>query len=950
MKGYKKYRTKPQDLTEIAIKQEGFLSGLNADSPKSDVGSTQLTALENAITFRDRVEARGGLKPTTKWKTDAAHDECLFTTDTTSKYYDKDWDEIFFFDGEVKVTGTKPITGELGVGTTIIGSNHVKFIRVVDKILVCVQSTTFLNYIIEDRGSDYFMRTLTGIDDPNIEAASYYDIAIQLAYITPGTFVYSWRFSWLRIVDGIVVAESSASDIEQKSTKITKSSIEPDGGVSPFSITAPSTFGGTLPLNYVFGDPDNYYTHIRIYRTKNIENYNPSTFDMTDQTHYKLVDYELDYYSALVSGSVPIGLNGSDSALDIKTPLWQDGYATMPTNTVAEESNAMLLIKREGSEIDYCPIAPGDNQKYIGRYNPFFQFSKGVNGEVTMIKDLGDSCLITTKDKSYRIDTGNKYEDEDQQALAIYTPFLSDVAILNKNMGVNLNQRLATVDGAEGKLISLTSDGAIREFSGFSWGVNLSKDKVNSITNGIIKENSYSCTGAYSDDAYYLTYVIEDFIEAKQYTIRMGNTEEAGLGFSVFTGENNASGWPYHSTPSTANINGDYNNHIVINDVLYVVRKNIPSTETWLPLMEYTGDKFDKKINKDVIDEFDASAILTGTTYYPIGIEMEFPEMTPSSESYFLYYLKSNYYLRADRFAYKVTDEENTAGWEITDSNIELASLNDVEFGMDARIGESETIVASNNGFEPTSAVVLQREVQDHRIRLTLRGSTAGFQLTGMEAHFKRHNRTELSSTTTTSNTTELNTGLYCLINQHLANYAVGSGRSSMFDMGVPIEGGFILPSNAPQVVGTAATIVTGPDGTNTGISLQAGASYEWEAPQATGNPTIMFWEKDFSGRVVAGWTSSEADKVQIDGASTSVWVHTAYVYNGTGWDYYVDGILVLTSVESLPAGATNPSILIEGEGLVADVRMYNKNLTAEQILFYYNNVIDNEGDYVNGY
>ena len=158
------------------------------------------------------------------------------------------------------------------------------------------------------------------------------------------------------------------------------------------------------------------------------------------------------------------------------------------------------------------------------------------------------------------------------------------------------------------------------------------------------------------------------------------------------------------------------------------------------------------------------------------------------------------------------------------------------------------------------------------------------------------------------------------------------------------------MSSNLPQIVGAVASIVEGPNGTQTGISFPGGTSYEWQAPQVSGNPTIMFWERNLSGRVVAGWSSDEADKVEIDGNVSGSWQHTAYVYNGTGWTIYTDGTLAGTTTESLPVGATSPSILIEGAGEVADVRMYNKNLTAEQILFYYNNVMDNQGEYVNGY
>ena len=44
------------------------------------------------------------------------------------------------------------------------------------------------------------------------------------------------------------------------------------------------------------------------------------------------------------------------------------------------------------------------------------------------------------------------------------------------------------------------------------------------------------------------------------------------------------------------------------------------------------------------------------------------------------------------------------------------------------------------------------------------------------------------------------------------------------------------------------------------------------------------------------------------------------------------------------------PSIRIDGQSLYSDIRMYNKEIDADQMLLYYNNIINNEGDYVNGY
>jgi len=671
----------------------------------------------------------------------------------------------------------------------------------------------------------------------------------------------------------------------------------------------------------------------------------------------------------------------------------------MPDSNIAEESNAMLLMKREGSEMNFSVISSGDNQKYLGYYHPLYQFSKGVNNEITLIKDVGGGCLVTTRDRSYYIDTASKMEDADQQALAIYTPILSDVTMLNKNVGVELYQRKSVVESSAGKLMGLTSDGAIRQFNGYAWEADLTKDKVQSITKGVIKEHNLACSGVFSNDAYYLTYVVNtdtfsDSLYAKYYTLRLGTSEESGKGFSSFNGKPNgeepfgaleaaiwmagAKGWPFDV--GVNDYAGDADRFISIKDTLYVTRKWAAGANDysgWSVLLEYTGDKFDRKLNKDVVDDFvSVTGVYANTNYFDIASELEFPEMTAASEGYFLYFLKANYYLRSDRFSYKV-ETETTKGYEINNligtgvGYIATTSLDDVEFSMDARKGESEDIVASNEGFSPTSAVILQRDIQDHRVRLTLRAANAGYQLTGMEAHFKRHDRTELSDTTTTDATFSLNTDLYCLINQYLRNYAIGGGKSSMFDTGVPIEGAFMASSSEPQIVGANASLITGPDGNTTGFSLPVNTTYEYEAPSVSATTaTIGFWYKSFDGRVVTAWDSNERNQYEFKkegsvwaivnndvtttlttDATESVWNHIAFVHDGTEWHVYKNGVLSDSSgAIALDGYIANASIRIEGDADMADVRMYNKALTASELLFYYNNVVNNEGDYVNGY
>lgn len=972
MRGYQTSRTKAQDLVEIRETQNGFLSGLNLDLPKSDVGDTQVTFLKNAIAFRDRIESRGGLKPSTDYLFDAGDVVTILQDDKGPIYYDEQLDELFYTkSATVTVSGAKVITNVQGGTFTTL--NPI-FKRINDKIYISDQAGSF--FVLEDRGTDYFLRNVTSIGVPGIATP-------LLAQDALGTFKYSFKFSFIRIVDNIVVNESLTF-----SNTIKKSLVELDGITANFDFEVTAS-GFNLPQEFFLqGGSDNHFTHIRYYRSTLLDG-TVTDDQVKNLPHFAVGDFLLNDLTT-APGSTFLNLNITDGELVTGVTEWQSGYRQMTGSRIYELSSAMLLMRNEDSPTDfyYCPTPADDDQKYIGWYNPFFQFGSGVNGDITNIQDMGSYCLITTVNKSYYIDTINKLQDDDQAEFA-YTPILSDSILTDANIGINIHQRKALVKSKEGKLIGLTSDGAIREFIGYTWGHDLAKGKVHAITKGKILREDLACNGAFSNDAYYLFYVNLNTSNSKRFvrTLRLGTTEEAGFGFSEFSGEGSSEsnpddqlGWPFRAIPDNTN-RAEENTAVVIKDKLFVLREQTegsPNPSLRL-LMEFTSDSFDKKINKDVVDIFAASGppfAYQSTTYFDIATETEFPEVTASSESMFLYFLKASFFLRKDRYSFKVTDEVTTAGYQITDSNIQNVTLDDNEFGMDARAGEEDDIKGFNNNFIPGSDVVLLRDVQDHRIRLTLRGQTSGFQLTGYESHFKRHKRKDIQSTDTTDTVFDLVSGLYCYVTEILKNFAIGLSRGSVFDIGVPINGAFIGHSNEPQITGTAATIVEGPDGTQSGFDIPTGNNfYEFQVPPVANatSVTVMFWYQQAFGRLVIGWNSSELNQYSFDidtgsdrwviegnGLSTQVstfgafqngWTHIAFVHNGTEWLAYKNGILLFTDTpKALSTDIKAQSLRLEGRMKVSDLRMYNKVITADQLVVYNNNVVNNEGDYVNGY
>lgn len=986
MRGYQTTRTKAQDLTEIKESQGGFLSALNLDMPKSDVGDTQLTLLDNAVAFRERVEARGGLLPNTDHLFFPDDTACILASNAVTSYYDDEFDAIFTTEvgfNNLIVSGTKPIVGAEGFDISFLNPT---FKRANDKLIVSDDSKIA---IIEDRGTDYFLRPLVSTGGtPN-------DLLPIIGSGATVVFNYGFKYSFVRIVNDVILAES----IGFTSKEFFSGATELDGTVTPFFVTANSN---NLPNeNFVLAGSDNFYTHIRYYRTTEISDadFTSTASALEGLTYHHVGNFLLNDLPTAPGGTF-LDMNITDQDLVSRTVYWQDGYVEMPANKILETSSAMLLIKKQEEEFVYSPISSGDDQKYLGWYNPFFQFSRGVNGNITTIIDLGTYCVITSRQRTYYIDTVNKIQESDIAALGIYTPILSDVVQIDGNIGVEEYHRNAMIKTKEGKVMALTSDGAIRQFASYKWGVDLAKGKVHAITKGKITSENRPANAAFANDAYYLFHTYRNPEETKTFqdTLRLGTTEEAGYGFSIFTGEGAIEfdetvqlGWPYFAS---FNPTGDLISALVIKDVLNVFRRqqevNGNPLSRLLVLHQYTSDFFDNKLNIDAVDLYQFGGGLTrpfdSTIFFPIDVEIEFPEITGSEESMFLYFLKANFYLRRDPFSF-VPDEQLRA-YQITNDDLTPVTLSDIKFDLEARVGETDDIVDFSNNFEPDKSVVLQRDVQDHRIRLRLSGDNGGFRLTGFDAYFKRHKRKSIGETDTNSIITALNSNMFFWFDERQKNSCMYTGKLTFLSGGAPIDGAFIRGSQEPVYNELGSVILgAGPTGLQNATEFRDGALFEFQSQLetiggSTDPLTYMFWNREFFGQTTdpkfqIGWAEDElnfleigeleaglnwAIKITVNGVLTEhdtginvsidTWRHFAVVFSGAGsLVFYVDGVIQFTTGPVFTQQSfVTQSIRLGGFAAFYDVRAYRSALTTEQILFYIDNILNKEGDFVNGY
>jgi len=549
MKGYQDTKTKAQNLTEIVQSQNGFLSGLNADDPKSKVGDTQVTVLENIIPYRNRLEGRGGIKPNKSYYNAESYGYGVVNNsfvdriyDHGNTFYDEEWD-VIFHGLSPKISNGKTLTWCYDYDPTL-WIDTLTYKRTNDGIIVSTNPEIAGNKkiaIIRKYGNSFFIRPLVSNTTTNGSGT---------VFLTgeSGSFYYPFVFSYVRKVNDIVEAESEINIIPSGSYY---SSSELNGSNTPFYIN--SFVSNAYPTEYFesWDSEINFYTHIRIYRAPLMPLGETESKYVRNTNYYHVGDLP---FTSIVGLSYPpvtalpdkFDMNITDSELVNREPAWnikwRDAFEPIDSLKIFDISSAMLVARNENKKDDYIysPIMSGDNQKYMGWYNPLFQYGSGISGKITSITDVGSYCVITTDNKTYYIDTITKTQDTDNQALGIYIPILSDAVKVDDTVGVKENQRLALIKLSEGKLIGFTSEGEIRKFSGYAWESDLARGKVQSITKGLISRNSLPCTGIFSNDSYYLFYHELDSSVTNSSvvnTLRLGTTEESGYGFTIFTGK-----------------------------------------------------------------------------------------------------------------------------------------------------------------------------------------------------------------------------------------------------------------------------------------------------------------------------------------------------------------------------------------------------------------------------
>lgn len=135
----------------------------------------------------------------------------------------------------------------------------------------------------------------------------------------------------------------------------------------------------------------------------------------------------------------------------------------------------------------------------------------------------------------------------------------------------------------------------------------------------------------------------------------------------------------------------------------------------------------------------------------------------------------------------------------------------------------------------------------------------------------------------------------------------------------------------------------------SSGVTMEAwinvpAAPLGWQAivfKEMPADGAYFLYRSGYSASPVAGvFTTAEQTITGANGPPLNAWTHVAFTYDGATERFYVNGVLVTSRAQTGAISAANGVLHIGGDsvwgehfqGLIDEVRIYNRALTAAQI------------------
>lgn len=696
-------KTRAQNDRGVLAKQSGFLGGMNLDNPASEIDETEVAHLDNLIPFRSYVKTRSGVK--TYGNLPGVGDlHSIFEHEGNLKFVCHVGFELYYSSDNMQ-------TWVLIAGAT--PSDASSDMKALSDDVVLFQEDSILRIEMENSGGA-IARPINAANPTNNPVFS------GSVDATIGKYLYRYTYTFARIVDSVLVAESG--------------NIEPGEVLDPDYIevyTANPISEYEYPTISSLDLPaGTYWTHIRLYRTLNIH---PDLGGINNTEIYYLIDtLQFDQVTGVDEGvdfeyiidhTLPdddpgqpsplleVGTGDSFATSDDKLLAGAELLLTrffkpIPNGIVNEITPGFMFVSaRNAKKLNYSSL--GDVARRVGYYQPAFQ-SSSFDDSIRLVVGSPDSLVVCCNKSTYRgtifteRNVGNTNVGE---VIAQLEPF----TVIDSDIGVYDYGSIAKMD--TGRFIAVCSDSSVRIWEGRRWGTDLSRFKVQNE----IKKILDGSVGVYSSDGYYLLWYSTDKSDlARTKCLRYGLAEDVGKGWCFFSGSSFP--FPVASIGSLPAIDPIEKKKLVL---CFDHKEG-----TMVQVDTFDGPSGSSFLRSTVDLEGEASEAT-------IAAKVVFRELTGSQESYFCIHQQSNIYVRP------------------IDRDLILSN----SFGIDVKIGaDGVQDIDSSISVDATGDAFFFKEsakITGHRLQISVESNsnTEGFILRGYDTKYRVQDRRNVDLT-----------------------------------------------------------------------------------------------------------------------------------------------------------------------------------------------------------
>ena len=705
-----RYKSQQQADREIRKSQSGFLGGVNIDLPRSEINETQLCNADNIISYRTHTETRPGTERIGAMPgVGTAHN--LYFHQSRGQYILHRQDRVY--------VSTDLITWNESVNVTDL-ADSASTMRAYKEDLIIFQDEK-ITYLELSNPNDLVLRRLNASNP-----VGALNVINKTNPSSSGPYGYNFVYTYYREVDGVIVAESGAAVTEidgqevavrtvyydtpiEENLSVVEGFIAPTDADSLQNVVSPGIgsmdVGGTFQVSKAGNDPtfSTQWTGIRIYRSGEwVSDTNaglPFTFNLVGTYTFEQANNwsaGLGYMD--IGGSFQVGyyennIGIDDSDLYKRESFTSYGYTPIPNGLVGEVTPGFIFSAQDESSTYYYSEV-GAKVIRAGYYFAGGQFQE-LDGSIKGLFRSPDSLIILCKNQTYRVSVLNSSSNNiDVIAFTALYP----ATIMDENTGVTDIGSVSFMDRS--RFIALCSDYTVRVFDGVNWGY----DRAKQLVSDEIRKAAIGSVSVYHPDGYYILWYKDDAsLEKPNKTLRLGLTEDVGIGWSPYSGD------AWVSPPSRAGVIRGIDD---TTSLMMIVGVDT-NTDSITQIETFDGPSNSRFVRRDV-DDYNG---------VPTNFEwsMDFGELIGSTESFWVLHENTNFFLRP---FYR--DGEYPDGLVVT---------------VECFVDDESTASATFKTEDLKGDISFDKNLNGKRIRLRLSGSRPGVKLVGTETVYRVQDR-----------------------------------------------------------------------------------------------------------------------------------------------------------------------------------------------------------------